>query len=149
MKSPTYHNQQEQSSVSSRRSFLNHSGMAVLATSLSGFTPANEMPSEKNMFVHQVYFWLKNPGNKEDLQKLIEGLEKLSKVKTIRSFHIGKPAGTSRDVVDASYAISWLTIFKNAADQDSYQVDPIHLNFISECSHVWNKVVVYDSIDAT
>ena len=102
---------------------------------------------DKNTFIHHVYFWLKNPGNNNDLLALIEGLKKLSSVKTIKSFHIGKPAGTSRDVIDTTYNVSWLLLFNNKEDQDSYQVDPIHLNFVKECSHLWNKVTVYDCID--
>jgi len=101
--------------------------------------------AEKNIFVHHVYFWLKDPADKN---KLIEGLEKLSKAPTIKTFHIGQPAGTNRDVIDRSYSISWLLTFNNAADQDSYQSDPIHLKFVEECAHLWNKVIVYDSVDA-
>jgi Stress responsive A/B Barrel Domain len=101
----------------------------------------------KNMFVHHVYFWLKNPQSKDDRAKLVAGLEKLSMVKTIDMFHIGQPAGTNREVIDSSYAVSWLLVFKDKASQDSYQVDPIHLKFIEECSSLWEKVVVYDSID--
>ena len=101
---------------------------------------------DKNAFIHHVYFWLKNPGNNNDLLSLIEGLKKLSSVKTIKSFHIGKPAGTSRDVIDTTYSVSWLLLFDNKEDQDSYQVDPIHLKFVDECSHLWEKVVVYDAV---
>ena len=100
----------------------------------------------KNLFVHHVFFWLKNAGSKEDLSKLVAGLTKLSVVKTIKQFHIGQPAGTNRDVIETSYAVSWLVFFDNKADQDSYQVDPIHLNFVKECAHLWEKVVVYDTI---
>jgi hypothetical protein len=62
-------------------------------------------------------------------------------------FHIGKPADTNRDVIDRSYAVSWMLVFDNAADQASYQTDPVHLKFIADCSMLWNKVVVYDSVD--
>jgi hypothetical protein len=99
------------------------------------------------MFVHHVFFWLKNPSKAEDKKKLVEGLKKLSLVNTIKSFQIGQPADTNREVIDRSYAISWLVIFDNAADQDSYQSDPIHLKFVEECSMVWNKVIVYDSVN--
>ena len=99
----------------------------------------------ESLFVHHVYFWLKDPESKADRDKLIAGLKKLSKVSTIKSFHIGRPAGTNRDVIDSSYSISWLTLFNNKADQDSYQTDPIHLKFVEECSSLWTKVVVYDS----
>jgi len=99
------------------------------------------------MFIHHVYFWLKNFGNKEDKAKLIEGLKKLSKVETIATYYIGQPADTRREVIDSSYDVSWCLFFDSAADQDSYQTDPIHLKFVEECSMLWTKVVVYDSID--
>jgi len=101
----------------------------------------------ENKFIHHVYFWLKNAGSKEDKAKLVEGLQKLSKVTTIKWFHIGQPADTNRDVIERSYAISWCLLFDNAADQESYQSDPIHLKFVEECSHLWSKVIVYDSVD--
>jgi hypothetical protein len=34
------------------------------------------------------------------------------------------------------------------SNRDSYQTDPIHLKFVEECSMLWKKVVVYDSVDA-
>jgi hypothetical protein len=100
----------------------------------------------KDVFVHHVYFWLKNAGNEEDLAQLVAGLQKLSAVTTIRQFQIGKPASTSREVIDGSYAVSWLVLFDSKADQDSYQVDPIHLQFVEECAVLWQKVIVYDSV---
>ena len=102
---------------------------------------------DKNGFIHHVYFWLKDPENKNDLNQLVEGLKKLSAVSTIKNFHIGKPASTNRDVIDNSYIVSWLLLFDNKEDQESYQTDPIHLKFVEECSHLWSKVVVYDTID--
>lgn len=130
----------------SRRQFVDNAGKAIAGTFI--VTTTNQQETEmKNVFVHQVYFWLKNPNSTEDLGKLIEGLKKLSVVKTIRQFHIGKPAGTSREVIDGSYSVSWLTIFDTKADQDSYQDDPIHLKFVEECAALWNKVIVYDSVD--
>lgn len=100
----------------------------------------------KNNFIHHVYFWLKNPESKEDLEQLIKGLEELSKVTEIKLFHIGLPAPTDREVIDNTYAISWLNVFETAADQDAYQVHPMHLKFIHDCSKLWSKVKVYDSI---
>jgi hypothetical protein len=125
-------------------------GVLGAAMSMLGFTKIEEQSKKKKMkqiFIHHVFFWLKNPDSSADKAKLIEGLTALSKVKTLTSFHIGKPAGTSRDVVDGSYAISWYTSFATAKDQDSYQVDPIHLDFVKNYSHLWSKVIVYDSID--
>ena len=129
-----------------RRQFIGNSTLAAVAGTTIFATNMKEKEL-KNIFVHHVYFWLNNPDSKADLDKLKEGLTKLSKVKTIKQFHMGKPAGTSREVIDGSYAISWLCLFDNAADEESYQKDPIHLKFVEECSPLWKKVIVYDSVD--
>ena len=102
----------------------------------------------KDIFIHHVYFWLKNTGNIEDRNQLVEGLKKLSKAATIKQFHIGVPAQTNREVIDSTYTVSWMLIFENDADQAIYQTDPVHLKFIEECAHLWSKVVVYDAVDA-
>ena len=127
-----------------RKNFIKAMGIGSLGVFIK---PQYSDNMAKNMFVHHVYFWLKNPQSKEDKAKLVAGLEKLSKVKNIDMFHIGQPAGTNREVIDTSYSVSWLLIFKDKAAQDAYQVDPIHLKFVEECSSLWQKVVVYDSID--
>lgn len=103
--------------------------------------------TERNVFIHHVYFWLKNPGSNDDRAQLIEGLKKVTKVGSIKTSHIGKPAGTNRDVIDTSYDISWLLTFNTKEDEASYQTDPIHLKFVEECEHLWKKVVVYDTVD--
>ena len=132
--------------ISSRRGFL---GAMALMTPLASLLKSNPIfAQKKGMFIHHVYFWLKNSGNKEDKAKLTEGLKKLSKVKTIKNFYIGQPAATRREVIDSTYDVSWLLFFDNAADQDSYQTDPVHLKFVEECSSLWTKVVVYDTVDA-
>jgi hypothetical protein len=128
----------------SRRRFVSHVAAALPVTAVLNTSPI--FGQKKRMFIHHVYFWLKNPGHKEDKAKLVEGLKKLSKVRTIKSFYIGQPAATRREVIESSYDISWLVFFDNAPDQDSYQTDPIHLKFVEECSPLWQKVVVYDSV---
>jgi Stress responsive A/B Barrel Domain len=102
----------------------------------------------KNSFIHHVYFWLKDPNNAAHTAQLESALQKLAAVSTIKHYHIGKPAATSRGVIDNTYSLSWMLVFENASDQDSYQVDPIHLKFVEENSYLWERVIVYDSIDA-
>lgn len=134
---------------SSRRKFIADSAKAAAGIGLISLTsnPDLSMSDLKNSFIHHVYFWLNNADSAEDKKKLVEGLQKLQKVKTIKMSHIGKHAGTNRDVIDGSYSVSWLLVFANLADQESYQTDPIHLKFIDECKHLWKKVLVYDTVD--
>lgn len=101
----------------------------------------------KNVFIHHVFFWLKNPDSIADKKQLIAGLQKLSVATSIQSFHIGTPAATNRAVIDSSYSVSWMLVFANKEAQDIYQTDPVHLQFIKDCAHLWQKVLVYDAVD--
>ena len=99
----------------------------------------------KNTFVHHVHFWLKN---KEDSDKLIEGLYSLEPITHIRDIHIGIVAGTNRDVIDRSYDASLLLLFDDKAAQDAYQDDPIHLVFVEKYAKpLCARVVVQDCIN--
>ena len=97
------------------------------------------------MLTHQVYFWLKDPQNKESKAQLKKGLERLLTIETIHSGHIGIPAATvARDVVDHSYAFAYHTTFETLQDHEVYQTHPVHLEFIENCQHLWERVQVYD-----
>jgi hypothetical protein len=104
------------------------------------------MNLEKSGFIHHVFFWLKNPESKEDLNQLLVGLKKLSKITAIKEFHTGVPANTKREVIDSSYSATLLLLFESVQDHDSYQKDPVHLKFVEECSQLWSKVVIYDTV---
>jgi hypothetical protein len=100
----------------------------------------------KQLFIHHVYFWLKEPVNTEVRKKFEKALKELVTVATIVGYHLGVPAPTNRDVIDTSYTYSLLVTFKNKPDQDIYQTHPTHLKFIADCQDLWKKVVVYDSV---
>ena len=126
-----------------RRKFIAGAVMTGVAGIASAKVPSDE--AEKKWVVHHVFFWLKNPGSAADRDKLVEGVRSLKGIKTVRKLHVGTPAATEkRDVVDASYHVSELMFFDNLADQAAYQTDPIHLKFIEQCGHLWEKVIVYD-----
>ena len=99
------------------------------------------------MFVHHVFFWLKNPNSSEEKSQLELGLRSLEKIDLIRTFHVGTPASTNRPVIERSYAFSLLMIFDSLEDQEEYQTHPIHEKFVKENSSLWSKVVVYDSVE--
>ena len=129
---------------SSRRTFLGATTALVAGTTLSGFTSQPEKP----MLTHHVFFWLKYPGSTEDRKKLIEGLQTLRKIESIRQIHIGVPADTEkRPVVDNSFSVSELMFFDDVAGQNIYQDHPIHRRFVENYSMLWEKVIVYDSLD--
>jgi hypothetical protein len=132
-----------------RRKFIASAAVLTAAGVTAATMPTFAMETkDKKQLAHHVFFWLKNPGSKEDLNKLIEGLKTLKAIETVRSLHIGVPAATEkRPVVDASYSVSELIFFDDVAGEETYQVHPVHKKFVEGYSHLWEKVVVYDSID--
>lgn len=125
-----------------RRSFIGQSAAIGAGLTLSSFITFSM--KEKGV-IHHVFFWLKNPSSEEDKQKLMAGLQTLGKIKTVKKLFIGVPASTEkRDVVEAGFHVSELMFFDDLAGQKAYQDDPVHKKFVADCSHLWEKVIVYD-----
>jgi hypothetical protein len=131
-----------------RRDIIVAATAVAAGVAATGARAATSMSASKASFppvVHHVFFWLKNPNSKEDLAKLLAGLRTLAGVDTVRGIHIGVPADTEqRGVVDGSYSASEILFFDDVAGQDAYQVHPIHKQFVADCGHLWQRVVVYD-----
>ena len=126
-----------------RRKFIGSAALIGIA-GLMGF----KIPTPKKSLLHQVYFWLKNPESEADKKELIAGLKKLASIPTVRQIHVGTLASTEkRDVVDTSWDVSELLFFDNETDQKIYQDHPIHQEFNKKCAHLWEKVVVYDTLE--
>jgi stress responsive alpha/beta barrel protein len=129
-----------------RRSFIAAAATTAIVSPLipqAGAAAVNTYPK----LVHHVFFWLKNPTSPEDVARLLKGLATLSKIESVRGAHFGVPASTEkRDVVDNSYSASEILFFDDTAGQKIYQDHPIHQQFVTDCSHLWERVVVYDAI---
>jgi len=97
------------------------------------------------MFIHHVFFWLKEELSVADVQKFDTAVKSLLTITYVASGDVGNPAATSRPVIDNSYSYSLLLQFADLASHDAYQVDPIHLKFVEGCSTLWNKVLIFDS----
>ena len=98
------------------------------------------------MLVHTVIFWLKPDLLSEEKEQFFEGVKTLGQIPSVDSFHIGTPADTpKRPVIDDSYDCCLSVILQDLEAQDQYQVDPIHKEFVEKCSHLWEKVVIYDA----
>jgi hypothetical protein len=98
------------------------------------------------MFVHAVYFWLRNDLNRSEIEKFRAGLRSLVAIEGVRQGYIGKPAPTDRPVIDRSYSASLVLVFDDEAAQEAYQVHPVHDRFRKECGSFWTTVRIYDSV---
>jgi hypothetical protein len=129
---------------SNRRKFLSTSAALTAGTAATAMTISPT--TKKYGIAHQVYFWLKRAGSEEDRQELIKGIKTLKNIETVREIHIGIVANTeNRSVIDSSWGVSELLYFDNVEGQAVYQTHAIHQEFAKNYSHLWEKVVVYDS----
>lgn len=98
------------------------------------------------MFVHHVFFWLKENLSKEDIQKFEAGVRSLLTIDTVKFGDVGKAAATNRPIIERSYSYSLLTVFEHEEAHNAYQPpNSIHKKFVDECAHLWTKVLIYDS----
>ncbi|MBS0000379.1 MAG: Dabb family protein [Cyclobacteriaceae bacterium] len=131
-----------------RRSFIvKAAGISLGTLSFSLFNSSQARAPEKKYFFHHVFFWLREPDNPEARSTFEAALKELGTVKSIKFLHIGKPADTDREVIDNSYHYSFLVGFRDKAGHDVYQEHPVHDKFRNEYSHMWTKVLVYDSVN--
>jgi len=131
-----------------RRFFIENTVKGIAAAGLITTASCGRKVQEGlgKMFIHHVYFWLKQPVTREVKDKFENALKELVTVETIIDCHLGVPAATDRDVIDNTYSYSLLATFKNKEDQDIYQTHPTHLKFIEDCQDLWERVVVYDTV---
>ncbi|HEX3007225.1 MAG TPA: Dabb family protein [Bacteroidales bacterium] len=130
-----------------RRGFIKEGSVTIASMGLIGLHSPNPVSELKKVFVHHVYFWLKEPANTDAIKQFEQALEELVSISSIQMYHIGKPADTRREVIDSSYHYSLLVIFKDKKSHDIYQEHPKHDAFRKVNAELSSKVIVYDSVD--
>ena len=98
------------------------------------------------MFVHSVYFWLRDDLSPEDRATFDSLLRALTTIEHVAHGYIGIPADTSREIIDRSYSYAEILVFKDRAAHDAYQAHPTHRMFAERCATFWRKIVIYDSV---
>ena len=97
------------------------------------------------MFLHSVYFWLKDSLTEEQVAEFEAQLQILTQIKPCEFAAYGKPVPSERPVVDSSYTFKLFGAYATSEDHDAYQVHPKHKHFLETYNTFWDKVVVYDA----
>ncbi len=142
--------------MNTRRRFITKLGsLAALLTlsstgnvaKASGTTSSNKPEGINGRFFHVVFFWLINE-EQETKKKFLKELRNFTdNVDLIKTKHIGSPADTNREVIDNTYSFSLILTFKSKKEQDLYQKHRLHKEFIKMASSLWERVLVYDSLE--
>ena len=98
------------------------------------------------MFIHSVYFWLRDDLTVEQRARFEEGVRSLAAIDSVERGYIGVPAPTDRPVIERGYSRSLVFIFGDQRAHDAYQVHPVHDRFRAECAGYWSGIRIFDTI---
>lgn len=100
------------------------------------------------MFVHSVFFWLRDDLNSEQRETFLrEARSLITEIETVRHGWLGVPAGTDRPIIERGYSYSLTVVFEDDAGHDVYQEHPVHDRFREDCGSFWTRVQIYDSVE--
>jgi len=96
------------------------------------------------MHSHTVFFWLNDGLSLDAISDFEKGLESLIKIPLVKDGYFGKPANTSRSIVDRTYSYGLTLHFNSIIEHDHYQSDSSHQDFVTNNSGKWKRVLIYD-----
>ena len=98
------------------------------------------------MFIHSVYFWLKDDLTAQQVDTFQQGIDSLTALPTVKTAYTGVPAPTDRPIIDSTYSQALILVFDDQAAHDAYQDHAVHEAFRETCDDFWHKIVIYDSV---
>jgi len=129
-----------------RRKFIATTALGTSLVLLNNSSNAAENINAEEI-THYVLFWLKKDLDEKEINDFAGFFELLKAIPVVTTLRYGRAAKTNqREVVDNSFTYNLVATFKNMADINVYENHPIHLDAIKKYSHLWDKVVVHDSV---
>ena len=99
----------------------------------------------KEAVTHVVVCWLKNPGNAEDRERLIQAAKSLRPIPGVISLEAGECLPSNREIVDSTFDVAMVIRFRDGKALEEYLVNPIHVQAVKEhLVPLTSKVLIYD-----
>lgn len=98
----------------------------------------------ENPFIHTAYFWFTDDATEQQVADFKKSANLLAEIETVKFFHAGPPAPTTREVIENTYDFAVVFHFKDLEAQEFYQKAPLHLQMIEDYSGIWERVMVTD-----
>lgn len=105
----------------------------------------NQISADAPRVTHIVVCWLKEPGNAEHRQQLINESRGLARIPGVVHVSAGSVLPTTRPAVDASFDVAVVMKFRDEEALKNYAEHPIHLEAVDRTLRpLVAKYVVYD-----
>lgn len=97
---------------------------------------------------HIVLCWLKEPGDSEGRDKIIETSKHFSEIPGVLSVRTGQVLPSEREIVDSSFDVAIVLWFRNKEEMSEYLVHPAHKKAVKDVLQpLVKKIVVYDFVE--
>lgn len=106
---------------------------------------SNHQSEREQALSHVVLCWLKEPGNTEHRNQIIEVSKTFTKIPGVLDVQVGKVIESNRSIVDDSFDVGILVVVLDAKRLQEYLDHPIHQNAKRDVLlPLVEKVLVYD-----
>ena len=106
---------------------------------------SNHQSEREQALSHVVLCWLKEPGNTEHRNQIIEVSKTFTKIPGVLDVRVGKVIESNRSIVDDSFDVGILVVVLDAKRLQEYLDHPIHQNAKRDVLlPLVEKVLVYD-----
>ena len=100
---------------------------------------------EQNVIHHVVLCWLKEPGNAEYRQQIVEATESFRSIPGVLAARAGQVVPSDRSIVDDSFDVGILILVPDAKRLTEYLEHPIHQKAKQDILlPLVDKIMVYD-----
>jgi len=97
---------------------------------------------------HVVIFWLKDHGNSNDRNRIIQAARDLAKLPGVLEVRQGVVLPSDRPVVDSSYDVAFVFSFRDTKALSDYAVNPEHRKAADEViKPLVSKILIYDFVE--
>lgn len=97
--------------------------------------------------MHSVYFWLNDDVDAAGHEEFRAAAQALADVPSVQRLYVGPAADTEEPgITDNTFDLALIVWYKNRADYDAYQTDPLHVAFVESQKDKFAKVKVMDNL---
>lgn len=94
---------------------------------------------------HLILIWLKDSGNLEQRQQIIEATRTLRQIPGVISVRVGSVIPSDRSVVDDSFDVGVQMLFADRQSMKRYTANPEHLRTVNQVvMPLTKRLVIYD-----
>ena len=109
------------------------------------FSDFQKEKEDPKILTHIVFCWLKEPGNVEQREQIIEMTESFNRIPTVLKARAGNPIMSERSIVDDSFDVGIIVEVRDEDGLKEYLDHPIHQKAKKEVLlPLIDRVLVYD-----